>query len=441
MFAVLEDRESRPVTPGCSASARTRLGKSCDIAIIGAGPYGLSLAAHLAAAGADFRIFGRPLATWRAHMPRGMLLKSEGFASNLSAPDSGSTLKAWCAARGIPYDDRKIPVPLSTFCDYAGWFQKTYVPNLDVRQVTSLTAPDRGFTIGLDNGDRVEAAKAVLAVGIGHFVNMPDALAGLSPHLVSHSYDHRDLSPFAGRHVLVLGAGASAVDTAVLAGEAGAHVSLLARAPAIHYRAMPESGAASWGGAIVRPSTGIGPGWRRFLCSGAPRLFRRLPEPFRLRVTRRHLGPAPGWFMRGKMQGRVLEYLGYEIESAREHEGQVQVTAHGREGQPLSLCADHVIAATGYRPDLRRLPFLDSGMCEAIRQVEQTPCLSDRFETSMSGLYVLGPLAANSFGPLMHFMAGAEYAAPRLAAHLLRTAKVTRKNAGPLRGLSSVSAT
>src|SRR5476649_414414 len=92
--------------------------------IIGAGPYGLSLAAHLNAAGAEFRIFGAPLGTWRAHMPAGMLLKSDGFASNLSAPDSTSTLKAWSAARNIGYDDNNIPVPLATFLDYSAWFQQ-----------------------------------------------------------------------------------------------------------------------------------------------------------------------------------------------------------------------------------------------------------------------------------------------------------------------------
>ena len=77
--------------PRNASQIGTRSGESrekfCQTAIIGAGPYGLSLAAHLAAAGADFRIFGKPLTSWRDHMPKGMMLKSDGFASNLSAPD------------------------------------------------------------------------------------------------------------------------------------------------------------------------------------------------------------------------------------------------------------------------------------------------------------------------------------------------------------------
>jgi thioredoxin reductase len=398
------------------------LAKVCDIAIIGAGPYGLSLAAHLKAAGADFRIFGKPLSTWRAHMPRGMLLKSEGFASNLSAPDPASTLKAFCVARGFAYNDHTTLVPLSLFCGYAGWFQKTYVPGLDVRQVAALTA-DRRYTLTLDNGERIEAERVVLAVGISHFAKMPRSLAALSPQLASHSCDHRDLSPFAGRHLLVIGAGASAVNTAALASEAGAHVSLLARAPSIHYHAVPDPDAVSWLSNVIHPASDIGLGWRALLCSHAPLLFRRLPGRMRLRASR-HRDSGPGSFMRGRLDGRVLQFLGYQIQDAREQQGRVQLTAIGREGQPLSLAADHVIAATGYRPDLRRLAFLDSGMREAVAQIVHTPLLSDHFETSLPGLFALGPLAAVSFGPVMNFLAGTAFAVPRLAAHLVRTRRM-----------------
>src|SRR5512146_289671 len=103
----------------------------CEIAIIGAGPYGLSLAAQLAARGVSFRIFGKPLDTWRHHMPKDMLLKSEGFASSLSHPSRDSTLGAYCAVRGIEYADQAIPVSLDLFLDYAEWFRKTYVPTLE----------------------------------------------------------------------------------------------------------------------------------------------------------------------------------------------------------------------------------------------------------------------------------------------------------------------
>jgi thioredoxin reductase len=291
---------------------------------------------------------------------------------------------------------------------------------LEDNQVVSLSRGPQGFTLWLDNGEMLQAARVVLAVGISWFKHMPQDLRALLPALASHSYDHHDLSGFAGKKLLILGAGSSAVDTAVLAQGAGADVSLLARAPQIQYHAMPDPDAVSWMRAITHPSSGIGPGWRSFLCARAPRLFRRMPEPLRLRATKRHLGPAPGWFMRGKLQDKT--WLGHEIENVQVREDGILVTARRADRRISQIAADHVIAATGYRPDLRRLPFLVSDLREEIDHVLHTPRLSDNFETSVPGLYAVGPLAANAFGPLMRFMVGAEYAAPRLAAHLVKSA-------------------
>src|SRR5581483_6231484 len=287
---------------------------SCDVAIIGAGPYGLSLAAHSLKAGLNVRVFGKPLSTWRSHMPAGMFLKSDGFASNLSAPDPGSSLKAYCAARGIEYADMYRPVPLSLFVEYADWFRQRYVPMLETQNVVRLKQCPAGFLLALENGELLEAANVVIAVGITHFAKKPELLDGLDG--VTHSFDHCELAGFKGKDVLVLGAGSSAVDTAALLADAGAEVRLLARAPEIHYHSAPDPSAATWLRAITYPPSGIGPGWRSFFCSRAPRLFRRLPEHLRLEATRRHLGPAPGWFMRGKLEGRVPTLLGYEIEKA-----------------------------------------------------------------------------------------------------------------------------
>lgn len=391
----------------------------CQTAIIGAGPYGLSLAAHLAAAGADFRIFGKAMDTWRHHMPKGMNLKSDGFATNVSAPDSHSSLKAWARLHGVAYDDRFIPVALSTFNDYSTWFQKRHVPMLEEQMVESLAEGPRGFVLTLSNGEVVEAARVVMAVGITWFKNMPEILHGLPGELVSHSYDQSDMTALKGKDVLVLGAGSSAVDTAVLAAEAGANVTLAGRRAAIHYHSMPDPDAESWLQAITNPSTGIGPGWRSLFCTKAPGLFRRLPENLRLEATRRHLGPATGWFMRGRLPEEMTR-LGLSFEDAAIDGSNVCVSARDRDGKAIALTADKVIAATGFRPDLRRLSFLGESLRGRIAHVAHTPKLSAHFETSVPGLFVTGPMAANAFGPLMRFMVGAEYAAPRLAQHLLR---------------------
>ncbi|HEX3810255.1 MAG TPA: NAD(P)-binding domain-containing protein [Rhizomicrobium sp.] len=402
---------------------------SCDVAIIGAGPYGLSLAAHLNSFGISFRIFGRPLDTWRNHMPQDMRLKSEGFASNLSAPVPGSTLKAYCEARGIAYSDQGEPVKLDDFLSYAQWFRARFVSSLEDCTITSLEKSRDGYTLQTELGERFEAANVVMAVGITSFVHVPSKLRNLPLWAASHSFDHRDVSQFKDREVTVFGAGASAIDLADSLRTNGAHVQILARNDAIRYHSAPDPEDSSLLRQIQRPSSGIGPGWRSFFCANTPLLFHRMPESVRLRATRNHLGPAPGWFMRERVEGKIPAMLSHTLELAETHQGRVLLQVTDANGAEKALLTDHVIAATGYRPDLKRLPFLSPVLRERITQVLNTPVLSDQFETSQRGLYAMGPLAANSFGPLMRFMVGAEFAAPRVAAHLHKRLSASRKRA------------
>lgn len=400
-----------------------------DVAIIGAGPYGLSLAAHLSAARIDFRIFGKPLDTWRNHMPKGMYLKSEGFASNLSAPNDASTLMAYCAARGLDYADRRSPVALETFNAYADWFRLRHVPMLEQVNVRALDKGGDRFTLTLEDGEKLAAKNVVLAVGITHFANMPVPLKGLSATAASHSFDHREVSHFRGRDVTVIGAGASAIDLAVELADYGANVNILTRSSHIAFHNAPDADDDSFLNRLKRPSTGIGPGWRSFFCANTPLLFHRMPESLRLRATRMHLGPAPGWFMKDRFEGKIPTLLGHKLVGARSYGDRVTLDVVNQNGSAKLLVCDHIIAATGYKPDLNRLPFLRPMLRVSIAQVESTPILSENFETSANGLYITGPAAANAFGPLMRFMYGAEFAAPRLAAHFKKRLGAARKSA------------
>jgi len=81
---------------------------------------------------------------------------------------------------------------------------------------------------------------------------------------------------------------------------------------------------------------------------------------------------------------------------------------------------DHVIAATGYRADLGRLAFVAPELRHAVRTLGDAPVLSSGFESSAPGLYFVGNAAAVSFGPLMRFMFGADFAAKRVSKSLVR---------------------
>ena len=140
-----------------------------DTVIIGAGPYGLSIAAHLRLRGIPFRIFGRPMDSWLQHMPKGMMLKSDGFASDIYDPEQAFTLRQFCAERGIEYADTGVPVRLETFGAYGLAFRERMVPELEDKLVVSIDRSPGGFVLRHDDGETFQARRVVLAVGITHF--------------------------------------------------------------------------------------------------------------------------------------------------------------------------------------------------------------------------------------------------------------------------------
>jgi len=392
-----------------------------EVVIIGAGPYGLSIAAHLKARGVNFRIFGSAMHTWLTQMPRGMKLKSEGFASFLYDPDSTFTLEHYCKQEGIPYADLGLPVPLEVFTAYGLEFQRRFVPNLENKLVVSMKRSSAGFEVCLEDGEAFTTRRVIVASGIGHFGYVPPTLSSLPEELVSHSSKHAILDRFRGREVTVIGAGASALDLAALLHQSGAFVQLVARTPVIRFNNRPDE-SRSLLQQIREPTTGIGTGWKKVFCAEAPLAFHLLPEPIRLYAVQRILGPASTWFVKDQVVGKMPFHLGVSIARATVQNGRVCLALTDGHGVQRSLLTDHVIAATGFKVDLRRLAFLDASIQGAIRSVDQTPILSSSFESSVPGLYFVGTASANSFGPLMRFAFGAGFAARRVTKHLARSA-------------------
>jgi thioredoxin reductase len=396
--------------------------KTCDVAIIGAGPYGLSIAAHLKARGVNFRIFGNPMHTWLTHMPKGMRLKSEGFASFLYDPGATFTLETHCREKGLEYAHRDLPVPLEVFAAYGLEFQRRFVPELEPKVVTSIRRSAEGFSIRLEDGENISARRVVMAIGLTHYKYMPPNLASLPEEFVTHSSKHNTVDNFKGRDVAVVGGGASALDLAALLHQAGAHVQVVARKPAIRFHDPPEKRDHSFIERLRNPMTGIGPGWRLFLCTNAPLVFRQMPQKFRFDKVKKLLGPASCWFVKDQVVGKVPLNVGVNVTDVKINAGRVSLQLTDNTGNQKTLTVDHIIAATGYKVDLRRLAFMDSDLQSGVQAVEYTPVLSSNFESSVPGLYFVGVSAANTFGPLLRFAFGAGFTAQRISKHLAKTA-------------------
>lgn len=389
--------------------------KAVDVAIIGAGPYGLSLAAHLSACGIDFRIFGVPMESWKSGMPAGMLLKSTPSASSLYDPAGFYTVKQFCADREAPYHDILMALSLDSFIAYGEAFQRRYAPSVERRKLTSLSKSADGFTAMFDDGEAVNARHVVVAVGIHPFKHIVKAVRDLPAEVCSHSGDYGCLDALRGKQVAVLGSGASASDLAALLHEQGTAVSLVSGSPDLRF-AYPPRLPTLWE-RLTEPASGIGSGWVLKSCAEAPWATRLLPTQYRFRLATVP-GPLGGAFMRDRVIGKVPLLLGHTVTGAEVQGGRVRLLTATQDGAGKTLQVDHVIAATGYKVDVDRFSFLDSDLKAKIRRLGGAPDLSLKYESSVPGLYFIGPASANSFGPVARFVFGAYHPSRRLA-HVL----------------------
>ena len=391
------------------------------VAVIGAGPFGLSTAAHLRAHGIPVRVFGEPMVSWRDNMPAGMLLKSTPAASNIDAPQRGHTLADYCDAAGIRrlVTDEDI-IPVETFISYGEWFQQRLVPELErVRVVSVDRSKGGGFELKLDSGELFAARAVVVASGLFGLAHLPPELAGaavdgptpMGP--ISHSSQHPELSRFKGKDLIVVGAGQSALETAVLAAEAGARVRVVARG-----RGAVAFGAPPWKQPRLRPESPFGRAWSLWALSYYPHPYRYLPAATRHLLVRRVLGPLGAWWLRERFEGRVEVREAARVVRAGVIDGRPLLVVREQDGRTGELGADHVIAATGYRVDLGAMGFLGHELRTELRVSRGTPVLGAGFRSSIPGLYFTGLPAAASYGPVMRFVCGTEFASPRLARHL-----------------------
>ncbi|MFH8494422.1 NAD(P)-binding domain-containing protein [Streptomyces coeruleorubidus] len=385
-----------------------------DLLVVGAGPYGLSIASHAAAAGLNLRVFGRPMASWRDNMPRGMFLKSEPWASNLSDPAGRWRLDVYCAEHGLTARHAK-PIPVEAFAEYGLWFARHAVPEVDERTVTRVAAAPGGFTAVTEDGAEVHARTVALAVGVMPFVEVPQALRGLHPALVTHSSHHSDLDRFRGKDVTVIGGGQAALETAALLAEQGTRVRVLARAEQLRWNDVPPPWERPWWQSARSPHSGLGPGWRNWFYAERPGLFRRLPEPTRARIATTALGPAGAWWVRDRVEGVVELLPGHEVTAACAVPGGVRLDTVSRAGALRSLETEHVIAATGFRARCDRLGLLSPELRGTLAALpDGSPEVGRSFESSHPGLFLAGLVTASGFGPAMRFVQGASFTASTL---------------------------
>ena len=392
---------------------------STEVAVIGAGPNGLSVAAHLRHAGVEHRVFGRTMGAWRFNMPAGMMLKSEPYASDLSAPGPGFLARDYCHQAEEVYHERVIPLSREQFVAYGSWFASQLVPEVEETEITSLSRlPTGGFSLLTANGEHIRAARVVVATGMMPFAFVPPELSGFPPDLVSHTSEHADLAGFRGKDVLVVGGGSSALETAALLLEQGAAVKLVIRSDGMEWP-VPNLADPTRLQRLRRPVARLCEGWSCWGCDRLPDLFRLLPKEIRADKGVSFLGPAGAWWLRERVEGRVPMLFGHQVLGAERVVGdRVRLHLSTSDGA-VTECADHVIAGTGFRLDLSRLDYVTPSLRGNLKLFAGAPVLNHHLESNVPGLFFTGALAAPSLGPVMRFIAGTHFTGPRLV-HRIR---------------------
>lgn len=390
-----------------------------DAVVVGAGPYGLSAAAHLGGRGLTVAIFGKALEFWRSHMPKGMLLRSHWWATNLSDPNGRYTFGRFLD--GSKRYGTDYPLPREAFLDYAQWFQERAVPNVDETYVSLIERHHDGFMLTLEDGRAVSSAVVVMATGLQYYANRPALDDRLFAGLVSHTCDHHDLSRFTGKHVAVIGGGQSAVEYAALLHEGGATVHLVPRRP-IRWLPRDRANERSVLERILAPNASIAPGWPNWILDHEPYLLYRLPQYRKDRCNRSYSGSSATEWLKGRVIGKIAVHEGQTVVKMQAVDEHVDVAIS--DGKMIRF--DHVILGTGYTVDIKMLTMIDPSLQAEIMADMAVPILSHWFESSVPGLYFVGLTSMRAFGPLYRFVAGCGATARRVASSAARKMRTRR---------------
>jgi thioredoxin reductase len=395
----------------------------CDVVVMGAGPYGLSTAAHLRGKGLNVAVFGKPMELWSRYMPKGMLLRSYWWATFLSDPQKQFGLDRYFSEIGQePYD----PLPGDTIADYGRWFQKQAVPDVDETFIQNIEHREGEFEVTLVDGRVIICSSVVMAPGLQPFIHRAPKYDHLPKELVTHTSEHRTFDDLAGKSVVMIGGGQSALESSALAYESGVKIELVSRKSLVWIK----DGASfnpnrPFLEKVRAPKAGISPGWFNLGLEKFPYAFQSLPRSGKDRILNGigKIGPMGSSWLRPRLIGKVPLHEQISVQEVKETDSGLLVTLSNNQ----TIQADHLILGTGYRADLKRLSMLGESIQQHVRTYNGAPILSSHFETSVPGLYFVGFSSFSSCGPYYRFVVGTGAASTRVAAAVAQRTRVGKK--------------
>jgi cation diffusion facilitator CzcD-associated flavoprotein CzcO len=389
------------------------------VVVVGAGPHGLSTAAHLRGRGLKVGIFGKTLEMWRDHMPKGMRVRSHVGATNLCDPGEEYTFERFLEDSKY---EKSYPLPIEAFIEYGLWFRQRAVPDVDETYVSSIERQGGQFLLRLADGREVQSQAVVMATGLRHYAHRPEPYNSLPAGFVSHSADHSDFGRFKGKDVMVIGGGHSAIEFAALLHEAGAAVQVVARRR-VSWWAPDRTNERTILERIIAPTTSTAPGWQNWVLDHFPYFFYRFPQDKKDSYNSNYESGASSW-LRDRVIGKVTVREDRTVTNVEVVDGRIDATI----SDGTKARVDHILMATGYKVDLNRLTMIHPSLRAEIRTDKAIPILNHWFESSVPRFYFVGFASLRAFGPLYRFVAGCGATARRVASSVARS-RVARPQA------------
>jgi len=319
-----------------------------DVAIVGAGMTGLALAAALVQRGVSVVAYDEAPAGLEGPWATTARMETLRSPKQLAGPALGIpslTFRAWFEAQfGRAEWDALDKIPRLQWMDYLRWYREVLaLPVRNGHRVTDVRPRGDGLVelaVEADGRSATSAWARRVVVATGRAGLGGPALPAFAEALPrtrwAHSSDDNDYAALAGLRVGVVGAGASAMDSAATSLEAGAaQVHLLVR------RAD-----------LPRINKGKGAGNPGFVAG-----YAQLPDAWKWRIrhyiSTQQVPPPRNSTQRVSRHANAHFHLGVSIVGVEERHGALQV---GTSAGPIEL--DFLIFATGFKVDWRQRPML-----------------------------------------------------------------------------------
>lgn len=381
------------------------MAKHLPLLVIGAGPFGLAMAAYAKHKNIEHVVLGKTMDFWKSNMPKGMYLRSA--CDWHYDPFDQDTIERYLETKNLTPADVE-PLALDFYLGYIEWFVNQKGIEVLPAWVQELNYFDEGspfYEVVLQDRKTLTARNVVLALGFRYFKNVPEQYSAMfPPDRYIHTCDLVDLSSLKGKRVLIIGGRQSGFEWAALLTENGAEaINLSYRHPTPSFQRADWS----WVNPIV---DGIveNPGW-----------FRCMTEDEKAQVNQRlwaegRLKLEP-WLAKRITTDAIKLFPESHVTGCRELPNQeLEVSLDNS-----TVVVDQIILATGYKVNVENVPFLSRGnILSSLETRNGFPVLDEHFQSNLPGLFFTSMCATQDFGPFFAFTAAVRTSAKLIGSAL-----------------------